>query len=68
MLIAIYALCGFLWVPKLIRNAAIGYVSNSLHRQLSLGQVRFNPFTLTAQVTMPSSPKRTAQPSSALIT
>ncbi|MES1192245.1 MAG: DUF748 domain-containing protein [Steroidobacter sp.] len=49
-LIIIYALLGFLWLPGLIRDSAIHYVDSSLHRQLQLGKVSFNPFTFTLHV------------------
>ncbi|MGE0115432.1 MAG: DUF748 domain-containing protein [Steroidobacteraceae bacterium] len=49
MLLA-YALLGFLLVPHLIKKYAGEYVHHELHRQLTLGQVRFNPFTLSMQI------------------
>ncbi len=48
--IAAYALLGFFWVPRLIRDNAINYVETQLHRHLTLGEVTFNPFTLTARI------------------
>ncbi|MFT3905980.1 MAG: DUF748 domain-containing protein [Steroidobacteraceae bacterium] len=49
-LIALYALAGTLLLPRLLRNAATDYVDQQLHRKLSLGQVSFNPFTLTLNI------------------
>lgn len=50
VLIAIYAIAGFVWVPKIIRTQATGYVETQLHRRLALGEVSFNPFTLTTDI------------------
>jgi hypothetical protein len=44
-----YALVGFFWVPKFAREAATNYVSTTLHRQLTIGDLKFNPFTFTAR-------------------
>ena len=49
-LILIYALVGFFLVPHLLNKYATGYVRDEMHRQLHLGDVRFNPFTLTLQL------------------
>lgn len=45
-LLATYALAGFWLVPIVIRHQAASYGKNELARQLSIGEVRFNPFTL----------------------
>jgi len=49
-LLLIYALLGFLLVPRLIKQYAPQYVHEHLHRQLTLGEVQFNPFTFTVQI------------------
>lgn len=49
-LILIYALLGFLWAPRLIASYATQYVHDQLHRQLALGAVHFNPFTLNLRI------------------
>lgn len=49
-LLLIYALLGVLLVPHLIDKYATEYVDTQLHRHLSLGKVKFNPFTLTLQI------------------
>ncbi len=49
-LLLLYTLAGFLLVPHLARNALIDYGQRDLHRHLTIGAVRFNPFTLTAQI------------------
>ena len=43
--VGLYAAAGFWLVPKLIRSQATDYVSTELHKSLSLGEIRFNPFT-----------------------
>jgi uncharacterized protein involved in outer membrane biogenesis len=45
-----YALLGFLAVPPLLRNYLQSHSTEMLGRPLSLGQVRFNPFTLNLRV------------------
>ena len=40
-----YALIGFKLVPKLIRSQAMDYAQTELKKPLSLGEIRFNPFT-----------------------
>lgn len=49
-LLLIYALLGFLLVPQLVNKYATQYVHDSLHRQLTLGKIRFNPFTLSLRI------------------
>jgi uncharacterized protein involved in outer membrane biogenesis len=46
----LYGLAGFLLVPVLARHAIEGYVRQDLGRHVTLGEVRFNPFTLVAEV------------------
>ncbi|MDR7133360.1 hypothetical protein J2X06_000544 [Lysobacter niastensis] len=43
--VGLYAAAGFWLVPRLIRSQATDYVSTELHKSLSLGDIRFNPFT-----------------------
>lgn len=50
-LLLTYTLLGFLLVPYLINKYAIEYVRDTLHRELTLGQVQFNPFSLSLQIT-----------------
>lgn len=45
LLVALYALLGFWALPKFVRGKAIDYVAQTLHRDLAIGQLRFNPFT-----------------------
>nr|WP_239308892.1 DUF748 domain-containing protein [Rhodanobacter sp. FDAARGOS 1247] len=46
----VYALLGFLAAPPLLRNYLQNHSAEMLGRPLSLGQVRFNPFTLNLRV------------------
>lgn len=46
----LYALLGFLAAPPLLRNYLQKHSDEILGRSLSLGQVRFNPFTLNLRV------------------
>jgi uncharacterized protein involved in outer membrane biogenesis len=49
-LLVLYALAGFLLVPRMARNAAINYVQHDLGRQLTIGSLRFNPFMLSTEI------------------
>jgi hypothetical protein len=49
-LLILYALAGFLLVPRLARNAIETYVRVDLARQVSIAALNFNPFTLTAEL------------------
>lgn len=45
LLMAAYALFGFKLVPGIIRSQAMEYARTELKKPLSLGEIRFNPFT-----------------------
>jgi Domain of Unknown Function (DUF748) len=49
-LLLLYTLGGFLLVPYIARSKAIAYVQNDLHRQLTIGDLKFNPFTLALEI------------------
>ncbi len=49
-LVALYAALGFLAVPRLATNLAQDTVKADYGRDLAVGEVRFNPFTLTLEV------------------
>ncbi len=51
LLLAAYAAAGFFLVPYIARSAIERYVRMDLARKISIGQIRFNPFTLTVEVT-----------------
>jgi hypothetical protein len=44
-LVLLYTLLGFFLVPYIARTHLTKYVTETLHRQVSLGELRFNPFT-----------------------
>lgn len=49
-LIAAYAAAGFWLVPKILRGKAEAFASENYGRTLTLGDIRFNPFTFELQV------------------
>ena len=48
--VALYAAAGFLLVPRLISSGVHDYFAGHYHRQVELGAVAFNPFTLELRV------------------
>jgi hypothetical protein len=50
LLLLAYTLIGFLVVPRVARAQLQDYVVNTLHAQLELGELHFNPFALDASV------------------
>ncbi|MGS1078890.1 DUF748 domain-containing protein [Pseudoxanthomonas beigongshangi] len=49
--VGLYALAGFWWLPRFARAEATDYVRDELGKSLSLGELRFNPFTFRAEAT-----------------
>jgi hypothetical protein len=49
-LLLLYTLGGFLLVPYIARTQAIGYVQKNMHRQLNIGDVKFNPFLFKVEI------------------
>lgn len=49
-LIGVYAVAGFVVVPRVAKSAAQDYVAKELGRKLAIGAIRFNPFTLEAVI------------------
>ncbi len=45
-----YTLAGFFLVPYIARSQIESYVTQTLHRQVSIGEIRFNPFFLDASI------------------
>ena len=45
-----YALAGFLAIPRLARSQIESFVAQKLERKITLGEIRFNPFTLEASI------------------
>ena len=50
VLVGAYAAAGFLAVPYFARKSAVNFVRTHYGRTLSVGEIRFNPFTLTLDV------------------
>src|SRR5215472_3857527 len=50
VLVGAYAAAGFLAVPYFARKSAVNFVRTHYGRTLSIGEIRFNPFTLTLDV------------------
>jgi len=49
-LLLLYTLAGFLLLPRIARNQAIGYVQHDLGRGLAIGSLSFNPFSLAIEI------------------
>ena len=62
VLVAAYAVFGFLGVPHLLRSNLDSFVSTHYSRHLAIGDIRFNPFTLTLDVRSVSLPDSDGQP------
>lgn len=62
VLLCSYAIAGFFAVPRFARQGAIDFVRTHYGRTLTLGEVRFNPFTLDLDVTGVSVPDADGQP------
>lgn len=62
VLVAVYAAVGFWLVPKLIRSKAETFVTDNYHRTLTVGEIRFNPFTFELGVDGFSLPDADGQP------
>lgn len=50
-LLGAYALAGFLAIPYFARNGLQSFVRSHYGRALGIGEIRFNPFTFTLEVT-----------------
>lgn len=50
ILVGLYALAGFVAVPRLLRPRLTRYVAQQYHHPLALGEIHFNPFTLRLDV------------------
>ena len=49
-LVAIYAILGFFVVPPIVRSQIVKLARTKLHREATVGRVRFNPFTLAGTI------------------
>jgi hypothetical protein len=61
-LVGLYAAVGFLLVPRWIRSELVKLTARDFHRTLSIGDVRFNPFTWTLEITGFSFPDTDGRP------
>jgi len=50
LLIGAYAAAGFFVVPRVARSQIEAFVTETLHRRIALGEIRFNPFTFEANI------------------
>lgn len=50
VLVMLYVVLGFFTVPRIARAQLESYVTEQLHRQVSVGEIRFNPFVLDASI------------------
>jgi len=62
ILIGLYAVAGFWAVPHYLRSGLTDFVGTHYKRQLALGEIRFNPFTFTLDVSNFSLPDSDGQP------
>ncbi|HEY7241085.1 MAG TPA: DUF748 domain-containing protein [Burkholderiales bacterium] len=49
-LLAGYAAAGFFVVPRVAHSQIVSFVTETLHRKIDLGEIRFNPFTFEANI------------------
>lgn len=49
-LASVYTLAGFYLVPRVIRSQATQWVDTNLGKPMTLGEIRFNPFSFTVDV------------------
>src|SRR5579863_1023385 len=61
-LVGLYAAAGFLLVPHLVRSELVGLTARDFGRALWIGDVSFNPFTWTLDVTDFSLPDADGRP------
>jgi len=61
-LVGLYAAVGFLLVPRWTRSELVGLTTHDFGRTLSIGDVRFNPFTWTLDITDFSFPDADGRP------
>lgn len=50
IVLLLYTLLGFVAVPRLIRSGLDDFVTRNYHRQVAIGDIRFNPYTLRLDV------------------
>jgi hypothetical protein len=50
LLLALYALAGFLWVPRLLRSELMEQIPKTLGVKPAVGEIHFNPFSFQLEV------------------
>ncbi|WP_161965901.1 DUF748 domain-containing protein [Steroidobacter cummioxidans] len=50
VLVLLYTVIGFFAVPQIARAQLESFVTEKMHRQVSVGEIRFNPFVLDASI------------------
>ena len=50
LLLALYALAGFLWVPRILRSELMEQIPKTLGVKPAVGEIHFNPFTFQLEV------------------
>jgi predicted PurR-regulated permease PerM len=49
-IVALYAILGFLVVPPIVKSVLVKQMTERLHRQADIREVKINPFLLTVAV------------------
>jgi uncharacterized protein involved in outer membrane biogenesis len=62
VLVLLYTVLGFFLVPRLVRSGVHDFVTKNYHREVTLGDVRFNPYTLRLDVRDFALPDAAGQP------
>src|SRR6266702_3951489 len=62
VLVLLYTVLGFFLVPRLVRSGVHNFVTKNYHREVTLGDVRFNPYTLRLDVRDFALPDAAGQP------
>jgi hypothetical protein len=62
VLILLYTVLGFFVVPRLVRSGVHDFVTRNYHRDVAIGDVRFNPYTLRLDVRDFALPDADGQP------
>src|ERR1700749_431236 len=62
VLVLLYTVLGFFLVPRLVRSGVHDFVAKNYHRDVAIGDVRFNPYTLRLDVRDFSLPDADGQP------
>src|SRR3954464_2020712 len=50
LLFVVYTALGFWLVPRVVRSNLVGFAAGQYHRTAKVGEIHFNPFTLTLEL------------------